>query len=66
MEIIINDDILNKAVEISGIKDHQKIAERSIEQFIAFEAQKKLRKLKGKIEWEGDLNELRKNRNDFS
>lgn len=63
-QLVVNKDILNEASSVSGIKDHSRIVEESIKLFIAFSSQKAIAKLRGKVEWNGNLQELRETRND--
>lgn len=65
VQLVLDNEILNKAVLVSGIKDYNRIAEESIKLYIAFESQKALAKLRGKVEWQSDLEELRRDRNDI-
>lgn len=43
----IDDDLLAKAVEYTGIKERGTLVRMALEQFVAFEAQRRLARLKG-------------------
>ena len=60
--IMIDEDMIKRAMEVSGLQDQRKIVEAAILDFIAKHDRKDLRELQGKIEFaEGyDYKELRK------
>ncbi len=56
---IYTDELMKKAMLLSGYDDKKKIIDESIMLFIAMQTQSKIADLRGKINWEGDLNTLR-------
>ena len=56
---IYADELMRKALLLSGYKDERIVLDESIRLFIAFQAQNKLAKLRGNVSWEGDLESLR-------
>ena len=61
--IVLNDVLLQKAIHLTGAKSKRVAVEIALERLVhQGDAANALRKLKGKLSWEGDLNALRKNR----
>lgn len=58
---IYTDELLKKAMLLSGYDDRKKVIDESITLFIAMQAQYKIADLRGRINWEGDLETLRVN-----
>ncbi len=63
-----DEQLLNSIRQISGLKTSQEIIHLALQKLLQFYAQKNLLELEGKINWEGNLEELRIERfsNDFS
>jgi Arc/MetJ family transcription regulator len=61
--IVLNDHLLQEAFQITGAKSKRQVIEIALERLVhQGDAVKALLKLKGKLNWEGDLNSMRKNR----
>jgi Arc/MetJ family transcription regulator len=61
--IVLNDRLLQEAFLITGAKSKRQVVEIALERLVhQGDAVKALLKLKGKLNWEGDLNSMRKNR----
>jgi len=57
--IVIDDDLMNQALVISGYKTKKETVEEGLKLLIAQRNQAKIRTLRGKLNWEGDLDEMR-------
>lgn len=57
--IVIDDSLMNKAILISGCKTKKETVEEALKLLIAHGNQANIRKLRGKLNWEGDLNDMR-------
>lgn len=57
--INIDDDLLEKAMKISKAKTKKEAVERGLEALIKQAAREDMRQLRGKVKWEGDLEEMR-------
>ncbi len=57
--IVIDDDLMDKAMQLGGIKTKKAVVEKALRFFIQLKEQLKIRNLKGKLTWEGDLNLMR-------
>lgn len=61
--IVLNEDLIQKAFHITGAKSKRQVVQIALERLVhEGDAVKALLKLKGKLNWEGDLNSMRKNR----
>ncbi len=57
--IEIDDDLMSKAMQLSLLKTKKQVVEAALAEFIKATSRRKLISLRGKITWEGDLNEMR-------
>lgn len=57
--IVIDDDLMNQALIISGCKTKKEAVEEGLKLLIAQRNQAKIRTLRGKLNWEGDLDQMR-------
>ena len=57
--IVIDDDLMKEALTISGYKTKKKTVEEALKLLIAQGNQAKIRNLRGKLKWEGDLEKMR-------
>jgi Arc/MetJ family transcription regulator len=58
--IEIDDEVLAKAMKFSGLKTKRETIDAALRRFNQLEAQKEILKLRGKINWVGDLDEMRR------
>jgi len=57
--IVIDDSLMNEALVISGYKTKKETVEEALKLLIAQRNQANIRNLRGKLQWEGDLAEMR-------
>ena len=57
--IIIDDKLMDEALKISGYKTKKETVEAGLRLLIAQKNQAKIRSYRGKLIWEGDLEEMR-------
>ena len=57
--IVIDDDLMQEALTISGYKTKKETVEEGLKLLIAQRNQAKIRNLRGKLKWEGDLEKMR-------
>lgn len=57
--IEIDEDLMEEAMKISGLKTKKATVEAGLKLIISLSLQEKIRKLRGKLKWEGDLHEMR-------
>ncbi len=60
--IVIDDELMKKAMELTGLPTKRAVVEAGLELLIQVKAQKGVRQLRGKIPWKGDLDEMRASR----
>ncbi len=57
--IEIDVDLLKEAMQLTKLKTIKDVMHHSLRELIKLEKRKKLLKLKGKVIWEGDLDQMR-------
>ncbi len=57
--IVLDDAIMETALKLGGYKTKKATIESALRLFIQIKGQKKIKELKGKVKWEGDLDEMR-------
>ena len=60
--IEIDDGVMRAAQEVLGTKSKRETVDRALREVVAREQRRAFRELRGKVEWEGDLSEMRKGR----
>jgi len=60
--IVLDDDLVKQAQELTGIKSKKGVIDEALRLLVRLQQQEKLRELRGKIEWEGDLDAMREGR----
>ena len=58
--VVIDDDLMARALKSGGYRTKRAAIEHGLRLLVQINSQKKLRKLKGKIHWEGDLEVMRR------
>ncbi len=57
--IVIDDDLIDKALKVSGLRTKKAVIEQALEMYVKIRNQGKLKRFRGKLKWEGNLNEMR-------
>jgi Arc/MetJ family transcription regulator len=60
--IEIDDELVSKAMRCSGARTKKAVVEAGLRLLVKTHAQAGIRRLRGKVQWEGDLNESRAGR----
>jgi Arc/MetJ family transcription regulator len=60
--IVIDDNLMNKAKKVSGYRTKKETIEEALRLLVAQREQSEIRKVRGKLNWEGDLEEMRLDR----
>ena len=58
--VVLDDQLMSRALRFSGCRTKRSAIESGLRLLVQVNSQKKLRSLKGKIMWEGDLEEMRR------
>jgi Arc/MetJ family transcription regulator len=57
--IVLDDEPIKRAQELTGIKTKREVVHEALRLLILLNEQKRVRALRGKLRWDGDLNEQR-------
>ncbi len=57
--IVIDDQLMQQAMRATGLSTKKSVVEAGLHLLIQVKAQAGLRGLRGKVKWEGDLDEMR-------
>ena len=57
--IVIDDELMARALEASGHRTKRAAVESGLRLLIQMDSQRKLRGLKGRVRWDGDLSAMR-------
>jgi len=57
--IVIDEDLMNEAMSLTQIKTKKAIVETSLKLLIQLKKQEQLKSLRGKLQWEGNLEQMR-------
>ena len=60
--VIIDDELMTQAMKYTGLKTKKAVIEEALRTLIRLKAQEEVRSLRGKLRWEGDLNQMRQGR----
>jgi Arc/MetJ family transcription regulator len=60
--IVIDDSLIQRAMRATGLRTKRAVVEAGLQLLIQIKAQTGIRRLRGKIKWEGTLNEMRASR----
>jgi len=64
--IVIDDELLKRALELSGLKTKRAVVEDALRLYVELKEQAEIGALFGQLHWEGDLNVMREDRFDYS
>ena len=59
---VINDDLLQRAMRVTGAKTKREVVELGLASLIRLKEQEEIRGLRGKLRWTGDLDKMRRGR----
>lgn len=60
--IVIDDDLMKRAMRASGARTKREAVEAGLRLLVDIRQQSKMRELRGKLRWEGDLKAMRRSR----
>ncbi len=60
--IIIDDDLLERAMRATGAKTKREAVELGLASLVRLKEQEDIRDLRGKLRWTGDLDRMRRDR----
>ena len=59
--IVIDDTLMEEALKLTGAKTKKEAVELGLKMLVRIKNQEKIKAYKGKLKWEGDLDEMRSN-----
>jgi|TARA_B100000315_G_C14418135_1_gene514231 Arc/MetJ family transcription regulator len=57
--VVLDEELVNSCKKATGIKTKKELINHALQELLRHKSQKRILELKGKINWEGDLNEWR-------
>ncbi|MGH8513311.1 MAG: type II toxin-antitoxin system VapB family antitoxin [Gammaproteobacteria bacterium] len=60
--IVIDDDLMQRALKLSGLKTKREAVETGLALLVKLKEQEHIRKARGKLRWDGDLDGMRRDR----
>jgi Arc/MetJ family transcription regulator len=60
--IVIDDDLMRDALRATGVKTKREAVELGLRTLLKLKKQQQIKKLRGRISWQGDLEQMRLDR----
>ena len=60
--VVIDDEVLRRAMKLTGLKTKRSVVDAGLRLLVELKSQAGIRKLRGKVEWHGNLDEMRRSR----
>lgn len=60
--IVVDEELIERAKELTGLGTKRAVVERALRTLIELGEQEAVRRLRGRIRWEGNLEEMRRDR----
>ncbi len=60
--VVLDEDLVDKAKRLTGIKTTRAVLEHALNELVRHRRQRDILKLRGKVYWEGDLEDQRQSR----
>jgi Arc/MetJ family transcription regulator len=60
--VVIDDQLMESALKASGLKSKRAAIEEGLRLLVQMKGQERIRDFRGKLEWTGDLDEMRSER----
>ncbi|MEZ5436749.1 MAG: type II toxin-antitoxin system VapB family antitoxin [Lysobacteraceae bacterium] len=57
--IVIDDELMRDALKATGVQTKREVVELGLRTLLKLKNQQKIRALRGKVDWQGDLETLR-------
>lgn len=58
--IVVDDILMEEALKLSGVKTKKSVVDKALKLLVQVKRQEAIRELRGKLSWEGDLSEMRR------
>ncbi|NOZ54862.1 MAG: type II toxin-antitoxin system VapB family antitoxin [Gammaproteobacteria bacterium] len=60
--IVIDDNLIGDVIKLTGVKTKREAVELGLKTLISLKKQEDIRKFRGKLKWEGNLDDMRTNK----
>jgi len=60
--IVLDEELVEKGMRLTGITTQRSLIDHALRELVRRKEQKKVLRLKGRVNWEGNMDELRANR----
>jgi Arc/MetJ family transcription regulator len=60
--IVIDDKLMRDTLRVTGLKTKREAVELGLRTLLLLRRQEDIRRLRGKLDWQGDLNAMRRDR----
>jgi Arc/MetJ family transcription regulator len=57
--VVIDDDLMASALKVSGLKTKKDAIEEGLKLLVQVKSQKEIKRFRGKLQWSGNLDEMR-------
>jgi Arc/MetJ family transcription regulator len=57
--VVLDEELIHRGIELTGLKTQRDLIDYALRELVRRKEQKKIIQLKGAIDWQGDLNEMR-------
>jgi Arc/MetJ family transcription regulator len=58
--IVINDELMRVTLRVTGLKTKREAVEEGLRTLVRLQKQAEIRKFRGKLQWKGDLDAMRR------
>ena len=58
--IVIDDELMKQVLKLTGLKTKREAVEQGLKTLVRLKQQEQIRKFRGKLQWEGDLDSMRR------
>ncbi len=58
--IVLDEELVAEAMRRTGLKTKRAVVEEALKTLVRLKRQEEIRQLRGKLHWEGDLDEMRR------
>lgn len=60
--IVIDDKLIQETLRVTGLKTKREAVELGLRTLLRMRQQEEIRRFRGKLDWQGDLEEMRKDK----
>lgn len=60
--VVIDDALMEDALRLTGLKTKREAVELGLKTLVRLKKQEEIRRFRGELQWDGDLEEMRKDR----